>query len=469
MPNEEPVDDIKQPWQQILKDRDSLGSAKRTGIVQLNGGVFVDDGGPFFATGATLMAGAWAYRHDRDRLIENLDFLHTRGIDYIRVLGTVGPDRGGWEDRTVDPTAAGFEEDIAGLTDLVYDHGMRIEWTIFGGVDRTPARNERERVVRQFAAMSKGREEKILHWEVANEAWQNGFWGQSGRDELRALGALLRAETPILTALSAPWPVWIETGSDGTMEVPYDRDRAEKGEITYYGSWLYGGSQANLFTEHGDRSSKGTGREWRWTRQGWDVQFLSNLPKGWTNNEPKGPQSSVEADDDPLRITMAAALTPVFGGAAFVYHTGAGVRFGGAADLAKGRVANFSEVAHIESTLSGFRSIKRILPGDLGNWRRANIDTGKFPNAPFEFQPLLDAQEHHGTLLRAFSASSGNRFVSMPIAIAGPIPFIARSAMTVEVVDPMSSDILKTVELNAGDDVGVDGSRPALILRGTWR
>ncbi len=178
---------------------------------------------------------------------------------------------------------------------------------------------------------------------------------------------------------------------------------------------------------------------------------------------------------------MAAALTPVFGGAGFVYHTGPGVRFGGKADVTPNeerppdqrrpylpRESNFWEVENIEATLAGFRAIRTVLPADLANWRRANIDPAKFPNTPFEFDPLLAAQED-GRLLRAFSASSGDRFISMPIRITDRVPFIARRPMTVDVIDPMTATVLRTANLDAGQDLGIDGSQQALILKGTWR
>ena len=52
--------------------------------------------------------------------------------------------------------------------------------------------------------MARGREHKIFAFEIANEAWQNGFAGPEGLAELRRLGQRLNEKTPVLVALSSP-------------------------------------------------------------------------------------------------------------------------------------------------------------------------------------------------------------------------------------------------------------------------
>ncbi len=64
-------------------------------------GPSADAAGPFNALGATLFWGAWAYKFDRPRLERNLEVLSAAGIDYVRVLGSVGG--ASWEDRQTDP------------------------------------------------------------------------------------------------------------------------------------------------------------------------------------------------------------------------------------------------------------------------------------------------------------------------------------------------------------------------------
>jgi hypothetical protein len=406
----------------------------RRGLVKLEGRVFADDGGPYLAVGASLFWAAWGYRHDRQRLEQNLEFLANHGVDYIRVLGVVGPR--GWSNRTVS-AADPLESTWAGLTDLAYDvYGMRVQWTIFGGLDTTPAPADRAKIVERFIAAMQTRAHKVQHVEIVNEGYATGWNGL--RDEARNLASRLRAQTPFAVAISAP------------------------GAIGDVASW-YGGSSANLLTVHLPRDVVGEGNigAWRYVRQTWDPWLESPLP--WTNNEGKGPQSSVAADDDPLRLTMYAGLTWLCGGAGFVLHTGAGIRGGGQEDQERGRVANVWQVAHIEQTLAGINALRKFLPADLPNWQRHNSNRN-FPDYPFESSPIAESVET-GRLLRAFAATSGDgRVVAMPIVVSGPVPFAPRGPMHVDVHDPMTG-----ARLESHDGPFTLSPRPAAILVGKRR
>ena len=178
-------------------------AAVRSGPVRADGRAVADAAGPFNALGATLFWGAWAYKFDRPRLERNLEVLSAAGIDYVRVLGSVGG--ASWEDRQTDPRWNDYDAIIAGMTDLAYDrYGMRVQWTLFGGAPFTPSGPAREALVDRFASMARGREHKIFAFEIANEAWQNGFRGPDGLSELRRLGKRLSDKTTVLVALSAP-------------------------------------------------------------------------------------------------------------------------------------------------------------------------------------------------------------------------------------------------------------------------
>src|SRR5688500_4738913 len=175
----------------------------RRGPVRVDGRAIADAGGPFNALGATLFWGAWGYRSDRARLERNLGVLRDAGVDYIRVLGSVGGTS--WADREADPRWNDYDAVIAGLTDLAYDlYGLRIQWTLFGGAPFTPPGAAREALVDRFAKLARGREHKILAFEISNEARSNGFGGPDGLTELRRLGKGLNEQTTVLVALSDP-------------------------------------------------------------------------------------------------------------------------------------------------------------------------------------------------------------------------------------------------------------------------
>jgi hypothetical protein len=262
----------------------------------------------------------------------------------------------------------------------------------------------------------KSRAHKVQHVEVANEAYATG-WAEL-RDEAKQLATRIREQTPFAVAVSAP------------------------GAIGDVASW-YEGSSANLLTVHLPRDVIGGGDigTWRYVRQAWDPWLES--PLAWTNNEGKGPQSSVAADDDPLRLTMYAGLTWLCGGAAFVLHTGAGVRGGGLEDRQQSRVANVWEVSHIEQTLAGINTLRKLLPPDLPNWQRHNSNRN-FRDYPFESGPVAETIES-GRLLRAFAATSGDgRVVAMPLVAIDPVPFTPRGPMHVDVYDPMTGARLES-------------------------
>jgi hypothetical protein len=184
----------------------------------------------------------------------------------------------------------------------------------------------------------------------------------------------------------------------------------------------------------------------------------------WASNEPIGPQSSVAADNDPLRLTMAAAYTWLCNGATYVLHTGAGIRGGGAADVARGRSANIWEVPHIDEILAGINAVRKLLPADLASWRFQNNNTDAGRDHPFNTDRLVPLVEG-GQLLRAFAAIAGDgRFVLMPILADVPIPFEARSAMHVDVHDPMTGALREAHDLDAGETWSMAPTLAAVVI-----
>ena len=106
-------------------ERDSVRA--RTGLVRLAGRAFLDDDGPYLAVGTSLFWALWGYQHDRGRLEQHLTYLAARGVEYIRVFGVIGPR---WPDRVIDPRNRAWDGDLAGLLDLAFNHGLRVELTI---------------------------------------------------------------------------------------------------------------------------------------------------------------------------------------------------------------------------------------------------------------------------------------------------------------------------------------------------
>ncbi len=408
----------------------------RKGLVRLEGRRFVDDDGPYLAVGTSLFWALWGFQHDRERLEKNLDYLSKHGIDYIRVFGVIGPR---WADRVIDPRDKAWDQRLAGLLDLAHGaYGLRVELTIWQDTELTPTPADRSGLVDRIAAVVKTRPQTIQYLEIANEGYATGWTDKKA--EARQLATRLRTTTPHVVAVTAPAGL-------------------EPGEIA---SW-YGGSSANLLTPHLPREVVGDGAtgQWRYVRQTWDPWLAS--PLAWTNDEGKGPQSSVAADDDPLRLVMYAGLTWLCGGAGFVLHTGAGVGGGDVASAARARVANVWEVTNIEQTLAGIAAMRRLLPADLPNWRRHNSNE-RFSGYPWETKPISQLIENN-QLVRAFAATSDDgRIVAMPIGASAPVSFTPRFPVHIDVHDPMTG---KRVESHDGPFTL--SPRPAAVLIGRRR
>jgi hypothetical protein len=414
----------------------------RTGPVTLVGNSLHDDQGDFNALGATLMWAAWGMRNDPDRLGENLAFLSSHGFHYIRALGVVGdPDEPDyWDGREIDWRWSDYAQVLADTTDLAYDvYGLRVQWTLIGdGQLNIPDEADRYALVDTFLAMSAGREQKIIAFEIANEAWQNGFGGDAGTAQLRALSQYMKDRTEILVAASAPAGVECEDALE-----------------------IYAGDVADFATIHFDRETGLADGAWRPVRQPWEHVYCDGLPVG-SNNEPIGPGASVNSESDPVKLVAAAIATYVSNLPMYVFHSGAGVR--GDQDL--------WEMAGADA----FGFLDSIVPGDLASWSRRNAHWSDSPfvvyaqEAGGSPQPDLmwpDLNSPTAGVVRAYGDVDGDRFFVFPMGILDHVLLEARRDMTFEVIDPMTGTTLEAVTLDAGQQHTLSGY-DALVIKGTF-
>lgn len=411
------------------------------GVVTLTDHSLHDDGGSFNALGASLFWAAWAYKYDKPKLEANLAWLSQHGFEYIRALGVVGDPSGPdyWDGREIQWTWPDYAAVIAGVTDLAWDkYGLRVQWTLIGdGQVSIPSEADRYALIDTFVAMSQGREGKILLFEIANEAWQNGFSGDSGLAQLRALTDSMAQKTSILVAASAP-----------------------AGPECADAEAVYSGTQADIATIHFDRDVGKADGHWRPIRQPWEHQFCG-LPVG-SNNEPIGPGASVNSEDDPLKLVMAAVVTHVAQLPMYVFHSSAGVR--GDTDI---------------WTMAGadaFTKLDAIIPGDLASWSPQNCHWDGSPWICFagdaDGNLLADTMwpDLYGPssgAVRVYSATKGDQFLSAPIGILNHIHLEARASLTVDVIHPITGETLATHTLAAGESFDLGGGE-AFVLRGSF-
>ncbi len=337
----------------------------RRGPVRLEGNAVSDDGGPWLALGTTLFWALWGERHDAARLERNLAFAARQGVDYVRVLSMVGSDS--WRDRVIDPRWPDYWDVVDRLAARAARHGLRLQITVFADAQvMMPRADDRRAWADRWAARVSAQPERFFLLEAANEAWLNGL---DDLDQLVALTERLNERTGVLVAASAP--------SCGPPPSDVAADSAE----ACAAEWRRLAAVADVMTPHLDRSpAPGEGAD-RAVRRPWELLFGPRTlgMRAWINNEPLGPQSSVESETDPQRLVMAAAVTWLAQGAAYTLHTGAGVRGGGEADRAMGRAANLDEVPRIAATLRALHQARRRLPAALPNCRPANAH---WPEAP---------------------------------------------------------------------------------------
>jgi hypothetical protein len=357
--------------------------------------------------GASLFRAAWAYKHDRAWLEEQLDFLAQHNFDAVRVLGVVGdpaqPDY--WDGREVDWRWPDYDAVIAGLTDLAFDrYGIRVQWTIFAG-GPIDAPGDRDRVVDRFLQMSRGREKKILAFETANEYASNGFQGDDGRAELGRLTRRLSDGTAIPVAASAHDPSLCPVYASAAVDMAtfhFDRDRRQTPLVAV--------------AESG----------------------CPKLPPILSNNEPIGPGSSVTSESDPYELVAMAANTYLSGFPIYVFHSGPGVRDDPAHPLGL-RPSRLEELRGINRIIGGLYALKAYLPPDVHTWTRRPRED---PSHPLSIE---------GEVRSALAAERGPKFVVVLSGIAGPLVLTARRDMNVEAIDPPTGEVRLKKRLAVGE------------------
>lgn len=353
----------------------------RQGVVRMNSRSMADDGGLYLALGSSLF---WAQRGmvtEPDRARQNVRWLHDRGVDFVRVLmeTTDWPD----ERNRCDPRDPSWDAGLA-LLRMAKEEGIRVAVTCFGGTQLTSA--DQQAAIWRIIGVLRSMPEQVQCVEVCNEGI--GFDGaiprmQDFANQLRAIGVPV-----VLTSVASIPNAYV--GMDLSAQ------------------WLLG-------NEHFDRTDGEN--HWRYVRQPWGYWDSANVPGWFISMEPCGIGSSVHPDDDPARQTMAAVVTWLSGGAAYVVHTGAGIYGVPNTHPAGGkRPANVWEQPTLDPILAGITTQRALLPCDLASWARENAAWPVYP--VYHQTPIGDDAIHAGLgCTRAYAMVSGLRWVCAPIGV----------------------------------------------------
>jgi hypothetical protein len=423
-----------------------------TNWVRLNGRSFCDSSGPFLGLGVSYFQALRHAKFDRERLHRNLALFAAKGFNYVRVLSMVS-----WEGLEIAPVTftnrAGrvipawpdYWQQFGDLLDLMAQHGLRAEVTIFADAQIImPAKASRQAHLDGILANMAGREPHILHLEVANEAWQNGFPGAQGIADLRAFTQYLADRTSVLVAI---------TSND---------DTSDQGIKT-----LYGGSAADLATVHFSRDTRTPEGGWLPVRDAYRAGNLPGVPPV-TSNEPIGPGSSVSSETDPIKLCSAAVYAWLANLPGYVYHSRAGIYGFTRCCPPAGGETPFEESAGINA----YQHLRRILPPDLSSWTR---NDGLESAAPFTV--FCDGQSNRywteargptNGCHRNIGSAKGSEFVCLPMGIlGGGVTLTARRPLRFQVFHPLTGAVLSNLTLNATDRFTLAQGPGAYVLKGT--
>ena len=361
--------------------REALGiplpvAPARTGRVRRAGRAFADDAGEYCALGASLFWAVWASRNDPAKLEANLRYLRSKGVDFVRILLSVGA-QGFWSDRSIDPNSPNWEADVRATLVAIGAAGLRAEVTILGDYP-----NNAEQVCRNAIKICEDYPETIQFIEVSNEGFQT--W-TGGTARLVAITRELASSTQFLVASSCAQKgaIWNDVGTIGTAHLSRD-----------------------CSTWHG---------HWRPVRQPWGYSAPEeeDAQEFCVNNEPIGPDSSVESEKDPNKLVAHAVTTWVSGMCAYVLHAGAGIRGGGAEDQARGRKADWMDESEAAAAFDALKSVRALLPKNLPNWARQNAH---WPGSPVSVNKIREQESDYGAI-KVYSATSGTRFISIVMGV----------------------------------------------------
>ncbi|MBI4326685.1 MAG: hypothetical protein HY674_15690, partial [Chloroflexi bacterium] len=352
--------DTETPLGAVSSNARSRNQPDRANLVRLREKSFCDDAGPFLALGASYFQALRHAKYDRARLHSNLALFAAKGFNYVRILSMVS-----WDGLEIAPVSftnrAGraipawpdYWPQFRDLLDLVAQNGLRAEVTLFADAQYVmPSRSTRQAHLDGILANISGREHQLLHLEVANEAWQNGFPGAQGVIDLRAFTQYLADRTGVPVAI---------TSND---------DTSDQGLIA-----LYRGSAADLATVHFSRDTRTAEGGWLPVRDAYRAGNLPGVPPV-SSNEPIGPGSSVGSERDPIKLCAAAVFAYLANLPAYVYHSRAGVYGYVNCCPPAGGEDRFENTAGINA----YQYLRQILPPDLASWLR---NDGLEPSAPF--------------------------------------------------------------------------------------
>jgi hypothetical protein len=194
---------------------------------------------------------------------------------------------------------------------------------------------------------------------------------------------------------------------------------------------------------------------WRPVRQPWSYHNEMHCgftpPRLGSNNEPIGPGASVVADENPLRMVTGALVTYFSKLPFYVYHSDAGIR----------GYQNFFDYAVPAN--ESFKQMRSYMPENLSNW--TTWHSGR-PDAPMVHDNIWPYGGRNG-VVRLYSAARGNEVFGLAMGILNYTDVTARNSMQLDVIHPITGEIVQKVTVRAGERFRLQGLE-AYVLKGVF-
>jgi hypothetical protein len=281
-----------------------------------------------------------------DQVKQNLDWLAANmPIDYARVLAVVGGDTfvapdgsraDPWEQAGAWLSWPDHGALIERVTDLLFDYGIKTEWTLIGGLGQIPRDVDQDRMVDHVVAHLRGREHKLQLVEIMNEYHVNGG-GNITR--LHRLARRVRSGGLSSVDLSLSSPNCGESAERIAAEV----------EALYRNF-----PEANAITPHWDRQDHVAPPLGSWA------------PSRRYSNEPRGPGASAGGNvTDPATLARDYQSAIGAGYVGYVFHSDWGIwdrhlHPAFVSDI-KGVTANVWEIENMQGIAPALSEVRRTM------------------------------------------------------------------------------------------------------------
>lgn len=413
----------------LLLSRKKLSVVKRTGVVRGVGTQWVDNDGAYCPLGATLFWALRGWKFERERVKQNIIYLRSQGIDYIRILGEVQ-----WPGNDISPDAWGdWDALMAEFLDWCYNEvGMRVQVTLYAGGNVTNF----DRLVDRFIAIARPRLHTLQFVEVCNEAFQN----YPNPDALKRHARKLRNElSPLPVAVSSPAP------ADETCEESR--------------TWVREGT-ASATVMHFERSLSDMG--WKGVRKPWEGRGQS-APSA--HNEPQGPRSSGEEYTEPIHLVMQRAVGILCGYDAHVIHNGAGVS--GQVNEKYRRPANVWEVPGVDEGYAACRQLDKILPPEAGVGQPTRKGMSPHPSEAHEIWPASKEGATTGAVRDYAITKADGSFWQTLFGIREYVRLKFNASYHVTVYNPVTGDVISEHDVNPATTLHIAVEKTARASNGT--